>query len=107
MVPGPSGKDEITKAAQIAKRAAELVSGDRAQQNGDMFRTHSNIAAMWNTILIAAGKEPARLIDAHDVANMMEGMKIVRRYGGRFNIDDYIDGAGYASCAGEIAAMKE
>ena len=27
-----------------------------------------------------------------------------RRYSGAHNIDDYIDGAGYAGCAGEIAS---
>jgi hypothetical protein len=38
------------------------------------------------------------------VANLMEGLKIARRYTGKFNADDYIDGCGYSACAGEIAA---
>ena len=50
------------------------------------------------------GKAPAMPLDAHDVATLMEGMKIARRYTGVFNPDDYVDGAGYAACAGEIAA---
>ncbi|MCR4341662.1 MAG: DUF6378 domain-containing protein [Gemmatimonadaceae bacterium] len=42
-----------------------------------------------------------------DVANMMEAMKIARRKSGSHNIDDYIDGAGYAACAGEIAERAQ
>jgi hypothetical protein len=38
---------------------------------------------------------------------MMEGMKIARRYSGSHNVDDYVDGAGYAACAGEIAERQE
>ncbi len=49
---------------------------------------------------------PAHPLDAHDVANLMEGMKIARRYSGSFNVDDYIDGAGYAAVAGEIKTMQ-
>jgi hypothetical protein len=37
---------------------------------------------------------------------MMEGMKIARRYHGAFNIDDYVDSAGYAAVAGQIMAEK-
>ena len=42
-------------------------------------------------------------LDALDVANMLEAFKIARRYSGSHNIDDYVDGAGYAGCAGEVA----
>jgi hypothetical protein len=92
------------KAGEIANRAANLVGGDRNSSHGDIIRTHKNIAAVWNGILAAAGKTPAAPLDAHDVANLMEGLKIARRYGGSFNVDDYVDGAGYSSVAGEIAA---
>jgi hypothetical protein len=37
----------------------------------------------------------------------MESMKIARRYTGAFNVDDYIDGAGYAACAGEVKDKRE
>lgn len=90
------------KASDIASRAAELVSGDRQTTHGDKTENHAKIAAVWNGVLIAAGKQPAAPLDAHDVANLMEAMKIARRYSGTFNVDDYIDGAGYAAVAGEI-----
>jgi hypothetical protein len=34
----------------------------------------------------------------------MELFKIARRHSGSYNADDYVDAAGYAGCAGEIAA---
>lgn len=94
------------KASEIASRAADLVSGDRERQHGDKTENHEKIAAVWNGILTAAGKPPLAPLDAHDVATLMEGMKIARRYTGSFNPDDYIDGAGYASVAGEIRAAQ-
>jgi stage V sporulation protein SpoVS len=92
-------------ASQIARTAADLVSGDRAINHGAKLPNHQKIADVWNGILKAAGKAPIVALDAHDVANMMEGLKIARRYCGAFNADDYIDGAGYAACAGEIKAQ--
>ena len=90
------------KAVEIATRAAELVGGDRASAHGDMLENHRKIASVWNGILAAAGKAPAAPLNAHDVANLMEGLKIARRYSGAYNIDDYVDGSGYAALAGEI-----
>jgi uncharacterized protein DUF6378 len=87
----------------IALKAAELVGGDREKTHGDKVLNHQKIAGVWNGILAAAGKSPVTPLDAHDVANLMEGLKIARRYLGTFNPDDYIDGAGYAAVAGEIA----
>jgi len=94
------------KAKEIATQAAVLVSGDRNRSHGDPAANHQAIAEVWNGIIRAAGKAGAAPLDAHDVANLMEGLKIARRYTGAFNIDDYVDGAGYAAVAGEIAAAK-
>lgn len=96
----------MMKAKEIAAKASELVGGDRNNIHGNMIATFSNVAAVWNGILRAAGKAPPAPLDAHDVANLMEGLKIARRYGGSYNIDDYVDGAGYAACAGEIAERQ-
>lgn len=94
-------------AQKIAETAAGLVSGDRARTHGNKTDNHQRIAHLWNGILAAAGKPAKQPLDAHDVANLMEGMKIARRYAGAFNVDDYVDGAGYAAVAGEIAAEQE
>jgi hypothetical protein len=92
------------KATQIATRAAVVIGGARARSHGEIRENFTRIAAAWNGILAAAGKAPAAPLDAHDVANLMEGFKIARRYAGAFNPDDYVDGAGYAAIAGELAA---
>jgi hypothetical protein len=89
------------KANTIAQKAATLVNGDRKAAYGDVTEGLSRIAAIWNGILTAAGAAPARPLDAHDVANMMEGLKIARRYTGPYRQDNYVDGAGWASVAGE------
>lgn len=98
----------MNTAVEVATKAAELVSGDRAINHGAKLANHQKIADVWNGILIAADKRPLTPLDAHDVANLMEGLKIARRYCGAFNLDDYVDGCGYAACAAEIAvALQE
>lgn len=88
--------------------ATGLITGDRARQNGDKVTNHARIASVWTGILHASGKLPKDVfLDEHDAANLMEGMKIARRYGGAFNPDDYVDGAGYAACALECGAAVE
>jgi hypothetical protein len=95
---------QTVRATDIATKAAELVGGDRDRQHGNKLDNFKRIAAVWNGILAAAGITTSRPLDAHDVANILEGMKIARRYSGTFNEDDYVDGAGYSACAGEIYA---
>ncbi len=90
------------KASRIATRAAALIADDRNAMHGDILDGFTRIAVLWTAQLRIAGKPLPRALDAHDVANLMEGLKIARRYGGAFNLDDYVDGAGYAAVAGEI-----
>lgn len=95
------------KASDIALEAARLLGGDRNQSHGDILDNHERIAEVWNGILRAAGKPTDTALDAHDVANLMEGLKIARRYSGAYNVDDYTDGVGYAAVAGEIRARQQ
>lgn len=100
-------------AGEVCIAAATLVAGDRAVTHGDKSINFQNTADAWNAILRAKARKagwPAEratmmfvTLDALDVANMLEAFKIARRYSGSHNIDDYVDGAGYAGCAGEIA----
>ncbi len=109
-------QEAIAKAAEtptprsaegITRTAGALVSTTREQQHGEKYDNHRRIADIWNGLLSAADKSPLTPLDAHDVANMMEALKIARRYSGQFNLDDYIDGAGYAAVAGEIKGKME
>jgi len=91
-------------ASDICKKAESLVGGDRAATHGDKLQNHQNIAALWQVFLNQQLPPQCHIeLTALDVANMMELLKIARRMAGAHNIDDYIDGAGYAACAGEIA----
>ena len=83
-------------------RAAEPVSGDRDRQHGAKKANFDRIASCWNGYL-AARREPAAPLDATDIGHMMVVMKIARTQSGAVNVDDYVDAAGYAACAGEIA----
>ncbi len=84
------------KAEEIARRAADLVGGDRARQHGDKHETHRNIARLWSAWL----RHP---VSAADVAAMMVLLKLARTKGGSLNTDNFVDMAGYASIMGELA----
>jgi hypothetical protein len=95
------------KATDIAASAALMVGGDRKEAYGDAKTGLDRIAAIWNGVLAAAGKPAASPLDAHDVANLMEGLKIARRYTGPYRFDNYVDGAGWSAIAGEVGAKVE
>lgn len=90
------------KAHEIAAKAAELVGGDRDRQHGSKLDNFERIASMWNAYL-SIRREPGAPLDAVDVGHMMVAMKLARTQSGAVNVDDWLDMAGYASCAGEVA----
>jgi len=67
------------RASDVCRRAADLVSSDRAEQHGDALDTHTNIAALWSAYLSAP-------ITPCDVALMMVLLKIARTKTGAFNL---------------------
>lgn len=95
----------LTRATDIAAKASDLVGGDRDRQHGAKRDNFERIAKAWNAWL-AIRKEPAAPLDAHDVGVMMVFMKMARTQSGSLNIDDYVDAAGYAACAGEVAQQS-
>ena len=101
----------MSSAANMLAQAAKLVAGARDHTHGDKKLNHENIAALWNAYIVnrvrmcGQGNVPP-YVTAHDAANMMELLKIARRQAGASNPDDYIDAAGYAACAFEIAGHK-
>ena len=97
-------------AAEIATKAASLVSGERESQHGDKRSNFANIAALWNPWLemrfAERGGMPANLTGA-DVAKMMALLKIARMESGNHNYDDFTDACGYAAIAGELSQPTE
>ena len=84
------------RARDVCRRATDLVGGDRARQHGEALAAHTNIAVLWSAYL-------GMPITARDAALMMVLLKVARTKTGAFNLDDYVDAAGYAAIAAEIA----
>lgn len=84
----------------VLDSAKQCVCKDRQNAYGPPENSFVTIAAMWEAYLKVA-------ISAHDVAAMMILLKVARIKTAPFNIDNWIDGAGYAACGGEIASNKK
>lgn len=82
---------------EILSKATECVCGQREIDYGKPEDNFKLIANLWNAYF---GGE--HIFDPDDVAIMMALLKIARIKAGG-NEDCYIDLAGYAACAGEIA----
>ena len=80
--------------------ALQLVTFERHASHGAMIEGFERIARIWSALLAGRDLE-ADPLEASEICDMMELLKIARRQSGAFNPDDYIDGAGYAACAFE------
>lgn len=83
-------QDPIMK--NILEQAQSIVQGQRRDDYGDARACFNRIAKMWSGYL---GIE----ITAFDVANLMITLKVCRAHGKGFQVESYIDVAGYAYCA--------
>ena len=81
---------------EIWEAAAFCVNGQRQQDYGSPENSFNLIAKLWSAY---TGHE----YTAVDVAMMMALLKMARIKGGRATEDSFVDLAGYAACAGEIA----
>ena len=88
------------KRADFLKRAQKCVCGGRDSDYGTPEDNFGTIAKLWT---IYRGTT----FTAKDVAMMMALLKIARIRNGRYSADSYVDLAGYAACAGEIADLAE
>ena len=89
------------KAVDLLTEAAELVSGPRAAQHGDMRDNHENISELWNAFL-RIRRDPTEPLTASQAAIMMALVKIARTQTGDDNADDLRDAAGYCGIASEL-----
>ena len=80
--------------------ADTLITGDRQGTHGDALSTHTRIGRIWGAILGVDDIDPAI------VALMMTGLKAARAAQNLTHEDNYIDLAGYAALAGEIATQR-
>lgn len=83
---------------EILQTACDLINGDRAREYGDAYLNHARIAALWTTYIRS---KPDDLTPV-DVAMMLVLMKVARSIETPKD-DSFIDIAGYAALAGEMA----
>lgn len=94
------GEGKTLKRADILNEALMIVTSDRQDAYGNLEDNFRIIAQLWMAYM---GLE----FTAEDVAVLMALLKIARISTGKYKADNYIDLAGYAACAGEIAAKME
>ena len=88
----------IMKRAEILEAARVCVCGEREQDYGTPEDSFSLIGKLW-TAYTGVSFTPK------DVAMMMALLKVARIKAGN-KADSFVDLAGYASCAGEIAGRE-
>lgn len=96
--------------SEILEAARACVCGEREQDYGTPEDNFETIGLLWGVYLRASHPELAKVmapnhITAKDVAAMMALLKVARIATGS-NPDSFVDLAGYAACAGEIAAKE-
>ena len=82
--------------AEVLDTAKEYVTKDRASDHGDMEDNFKTIAIYWSVHLNCE-------VLPVDVGVMMLLLKAARAKSNPKHADNYIDAAGYAACAAELA----
>lgn len=102
---GRKENDESVDRKEILEAAMRCVCGDREQDYGTPERNFELIGELWMKYLKAKCVNPGVdvSIRGEDIATMMCLFKIARIATGRGKADSFIDLAGYAACAGELA----
>ena len=95
----PRKTQQPTTRKTILDAAEKCVCRDRQDTHGRPEDNFGAIADLW-TAYLDIGRE----ITPVDVANMMVLLKIGRAKENPKHTDNFVDMAGYAACAGEIAA---
>ena len=90
----------MTNRADILDMAKQYVTKDRASDHGDMEDNFEMIADLWSVYLDIR-------IKPHEVGVMMTLLKVARIRSNPEHPDNWVDGAGYMACGGEIAGKRK
>lgn len=90
------------KRKEILQTVEGIICRDRNTQHGEPEDVFGTIAEFWTTYLQGRAKAGATTIKGHDVAAMMNLFKMARHASNPSNLDNAIDGAGYAAILGEL-----
>ena len=84
---------------EILNAASKAVGGDRDRKYGQPEDNFARIGQLWEVYT-------GRHYNSDEVAMMLALLKVARIMSGHGGDDSYVDLAGYAACAGEIAARE-
>lgn len=98
--PGPK-----TVTGEILEEALGIVEGARNVTHGDKERSFVAIAKLWNAYLDMRPRRHGEIL-ASDVGQMMVLLKMARSKHGTPHRDHFVDAAGYAALAGELALSE-
>jgi len=84
----------------LLDRAKEIVTNDRQNTHGQPEDSFRRIADLWSGYLTVGVQE-------EDVAVMMALVKVARIMENPRHADNWIDGAGYFACGGEVALRRK
>lgn len=82
--------------AEILATASDYVTRDRAATHGNAEDSFAELGRVWGARLGVP-------IAPHQVAIMLADLKSVRAWHNPAHPDNWVDGAGYYACGGEIA----
>ena len=83
----------------VLDAAAQCVTADREATYGSPEDNFTRIAKLWSAYSDIE-------FSAHDVGIYLALVKVGRISSGQIKADNYVDLAGYAACAGEIATER-
>lgn len=86
----------------VLEEAKRCICQDRQNQYGAPEDSFFTIANFWSTYLAGEGKLKC-VLSKEDVALMMVLLKVARTNGHKHHVDNYVDMAGYAALAAELA----
>ena len=92
----PPAPVEVVTRSKILSTAKSYITRDRQADHGDAEDNFSRIAGYWSL-------HTGITLTATDVAVMMALLKVARIKQNPQHVDNWVDGAGYFACGGEIA----
>ena len=92
----PPAPVEVVTRSSILSTARSYITRDRQADHGDAEDNFSRIAGYWSL-------HTGTTLTATDVAVMMALLKVARIKQNPQHVDNWVDGAGYFACGGEIA----
>lgn len=90
----------------VLEAAINVSTGKRETDYGSAKDNMRRTALLWNAYLDARFPHGCVSINEIDVCQMMTLHKMGRAMHNEGYMDNYVDGAGYQACAGEIAGAK-